>query len=181
MKQKSNKVFIATSLDGFIADKNGNIDWLHEIPNPENIDMGYQEFTSKIDALVMGRTTYETVLGFGIEWPYQKSVFVLSTTLTKVPKNLEGKVFFVNGALKGVLEQIHKKGYNKLYIDGGKVIQSFLKEDLIDEIILTRIPVLLGEGSSLFSSLPNKLSFECVKTQIYLDKVVQNHFRRIEN
>ncbi|OSY88301.1 diacylglycerol kinase [Tenacibaculum holothuriorum] len=178
--ERSNKVFIATSLDGFIADKNGNIDWLHEIPNPENIDMGYQEFTSRIDALVMGRTTYETVLGFDIEWPYQKPVFVLSTTLSKVPENLEGKVFLIKGTLTEVLAQIHKKGYNKLYIDGGKVIQSFLKEDLIDEIILTRIPVLLGEGSPLFSSQPNKLNFECTKTQIYLDKIVQNHFKRIK-
>lgn len=179
--KKSNKVFIATSIDGFIADKKGNIDWLHEIPNPDNIDMGYHEFTSTVDAIVMGRTTYETVLGFGIDWPYQKPVFVLSNTLSDVPENLKEKVFLVKGTLKEILEQIHKKGCYALYIDGGKVIQSFLKEDLIDEMIITKIPVLLGEGISLFSSLPNRLHFECVKTTIYLNKVVQNHFKRVKS
>ncbi|SHJ20520.1 dihydrofolate reductase family protein [Aquimarina spongiae] len=80
--KKTNKVFIATSLDGYIADKDGGIDWLHAIPNPDNIDMRYNEFTSQIDALVMGRTTFETVCGFDIDWPYSKKVFVLSNSLT---------------------------------------------------------------------------------------------------
>ena len=83
-----NTVFIATSLDGYIADINGGIDWLHEVPNPDNHDMGYKTFTSQIDGIVMGRTTFETVCSFDIEWPYQKKVFVLSNTLTKVPEKI---------------------------------------------------------------------------------------------
>lgn len=81
--RKKNSVFIATSLDGFIADKNGRIDWLHSIPNPENDDMGYVKFEEKIDALVIGRGTFETVLGFDVDWPYHKPVFVLSNKLTR--------------------------------------------------------------------------------------------------
>lgn len=177
--KKTNSVFIATSLDGYIADKDGGIDWLHAIPNPENIDMGYHEFISKIDALVMGRVTYETVLGFGIDWPYQKPVFVLSNTLTEVPDNIKNKVFLVKGTITDVLEQIYQKGFYKLYIDGGKTIQNFLNEDLIDEMIITRIPTLLGGGFPLFSELAKALEFECVETRIYLDKAVQNHFRRV--
>ncbi len=138
-----NKVFIATSLDGYIADKNGEIDWLHSIPNPDNLDLGYGEFTSQIDALVMGRTTFETVCGFDMEWPYEKPVFVLSNSLNTIPDEYKGKVELVKGDLKKVIEEIHSKGFNNLYIDGGKTIQSFLKEDLIDEMIITIIPYLL--------------------------------------
>jgi len=176
--EKKNKVFIATSLDGHIADKNGGIDWLYEIPNPNNNDMGYREFFSQIDALVMGRTTFETVCGFDMDWPYDKPVFVLSNSLTDVPKEYEGKAEIVKGSLKEILNKIHDRGFNCLYIDGGKTIQSFLKEDLIDEMTITTIPFLLGGGISLFSEMPERLEFECVNSKIYLEQVVQNHFIR---
>ena len=176
--EKNNKVFIATSLDGYIADKNGGIDWLHSIPNPDNIDMGYTEFISQIDALVMGRTTFETVCGFDIDWPYQKPVFVLSNSMTDIPKEYQDKAELVKGTLSEIIESIHEKACYKLYIDGGRTIQSFLKEDLIDEMTVTIIPYLLGEGIPLFTELPSRLEFECVDSKIYLDKVVQNHFVR---
>lgn len=176
--QKKNKVFIATSLDGYIADKDGGIDWLHSIPNPENIDMGYEEFTSQIDALVMGRTTFETVCAFDMDWPYKKPVFVLSNSLTKIPEKYEGKVALVKGTLQEILHQIYNKGYHRLYIDGGRTIQSFLNEDLIDEMTITIIPYLLGDGIPLFTNLSDRLSFECVDSKIYLDKIVQNRFVR---
>ena len=178
MVEKKNKVFIATSLDGYIADKNGGIDWLHTIPNPDNIDMRYGEFTSQIDALVMGRTTFETVCGFDMDWPYQKPVFVLSNSMTSIPNDYQDKAELVKGTLKEILERIYKKGCNRLYIDGGKTIHSFLKEDLIDEMTITIIPTLLGGGIPLFTELPNRLDFECVDSKIYLDKVVQNFFVR---
>lgn len=94
-----NNVFIATSIDGYIADKNGGIDWLHTIPNPNNDDMGFLEFTNAIDALVMGRTTFQTVCGFDIDWPYNKPVFVLSTTLNVIPESHKGKAYLVKGTL----------------------------------------------------------------------------------
>jgi len=176
--QKKNKVFIATSLDGKIADKNGGIDWLHSIPNPNNNDMGYGEFFSQIDALVMGRITFETVCGFDMDWPYQKPVFVLSNSLTNVPEEYKGKAEIAHGSLQEILNNIHKRACNSLYIDGGKTIQSFLQEDLIDEMTITTIPYLLGGGIPLFSELPKRLDFECVDSKIYLEQVVQNHFVR---
>ena len=175
---KKNSVFIATSLDGYIADKNGEIDWLHSIPNPNNDDMGYIEFTHEIDALVMGRTTFETVCGFDIDWPYDKPVFVLSTTMDEIPKSHKGKAFLIKGTLNEILEQIHKNGYNRLYIDGGTTIRNFLKADLIDEMLITTIPLLLGGGSPLFSELPKELKFELVKTKTFLNQVTQNHYKR---
>lgn len=173
-----NKVFIATSIDGFIADENGGIEWLHEIPNAEGDDMGYSAFMSTVDAIVMGRNTFEVVLGFDIDWPYDKPVFVLSNRLKEAPGELAGKVEIVNGELKKVLEEIHKKGCLNLYIDGGITIQSFLKEDLIDEMVITTIPVLLGSGVRLFERLDSPLGFECVEIKQYLGKVGQQRFVR---
>ncbi|TDQ30190.1 dihydrofolate reductase family protein [Tenacibaculum caenipelagi] len=175
---EKNKVFIATSLDGYIADKNGNLDWLHSIPNPNNDDMGYMEFNKEIDALVMGRTTFETVLGFDVEWPYDKPVFVLSNKLKEIPQSHKEKAFLIKGTLTEVLNYIHKKGFSRLYIDGGTTIQNFLKEDLIDEMVLTTIPILLGGGSSLFGKLPNELNFELVGTKTYLNQITQNRYKR---
>ena len=178
MMSKKNSVFIATSLDGYIADKNGGIDWLYSIPNPNNDDMGYVEFNNGIDALVMGRTTFETVLGFDVEWPYDKPVFVLSNKLKEIPESNKGKAFSVKGTLTVILDHIHEKGFYKLYIDGGTTIRSFLKEDLIDEMVLTTIPILLGGGSSLFSELPNELKFELIGTKTYLNQITQNYYKR---
>ena len=174
----SNVVFIATNLDGYIADKNGGVDWLHTIPNPEGNDMGHAKHIASIDALVMGRNTLDMVLSFGIDWPYSKPVFVLSNTMTSVPDGYEDKVFLINGPLKEVLEKIHAKGFVNLYIDGGVTIQNFLKEDLIDEMIITTIPVLLGGGSPLFGDLEAPLHFKLVKSDTFLDAIVQNHFIR---
>jgi len=176
--KKKNSVFIATSLDGYIADKNGGIEWLDSIPIPENEDMGYVEFTKDIDALVMGRTTFETVLGFDVDWPYKKPVFVLSHSLKEIPESHKDKAQLIQGALAEILEQIHKKGYHQLYIDGGITIQSFLKEDLIDEMIITIFPVLLGGGAPLFSKLPKALEFDLVESKVYFNKLIQQHFRR---
>ena len=101
--EKTNRVFIATSIDGYIADKNGGLDWLHSIPNPDNIDMGYAKFNSQIDAIVMGRRTFETVCGFDVDWPYQNPVFVLSNTLKDVPRKFKDKAQVIKGRLKEVL------------------------------------------------------------------------------
>ena len=174
----SNAVFIATSLDGYIADINDGLDWLHAVPNPEGNDLGYAQFNDGIDALLMGRTTYEIVLGFDIPWPYKKPVFVLSTTLKDVPEALKGKVEIVNGPIEEVLACIHGKGCRNLYIDGGRTIQSLMEKDLIDDLILTRIPVVLGGGIPLFGQLAETQWFEHVKTDVYIEQLVQSHYRR---
>ncbi|MBN3520104.1 dihydrofolate reductase [Algoriphagus lutimaris] len=174
-----NSVFIATSLDGFIAGKNNELDWLSTFPEIDDINTGFDDFTSQVDALLMGKNTFEIVAGFEGEWFYKKPVFVWSNSTPELPSKFQGKAFLVKGTLKEVLSQIHKQGYKNLYIDGGKTIQSFLKEDLIDEMIITTIPVLLGGGIPLFEDLPKQLVFTCKKTTLFLDKVVQNHFVRL--
>lgn len=175
-----NCVYIATSLDGFIARKDGNIDWLLEIENPSNDDYGYNEFISGIDAIVMGRNSYEKVLTFD-HWPYEKKVFVLSSTLKEISRDLKEKVTLLSMKPKELLENLSKNGYKNLYIDGGKLIQSFLNEDLIDELIITRIPVLIGEGIPLFGYLKNDLKFIHIKTDVYPNGLVKSHYRRKRN
>lgn len=174
----ANIVYIGMSLDGFIADRNGQLNFLECVPNPHGDDFGYGEFMERVDALVMGRVTMETVLSFGIDWPYTMPVFVLSSTLTAVPEELDGKVEIVNGDLSELVDGLHAKGYENLYIDGGKVIKSFLKEDLIDEMILTRLPILVGSGTPLFGDLSGDLEFEHVQTDILLGEIVQSHYCR---
>ena len=175
---KKNKVFIARSLDGYIADKNGGLDWLHMVPNPDRQDLGYEEFIKGVDAIVMGRKTFEVVCSFDMDWPYSKPVFVLSNTIASLSKDFDGRAEIVKGSLQEILGQIHHKGFERLYIDGGMTVQNFLKEDLIDEMTITTIPILLGGGSPLFGELPEEMEFEHMESFLYLDALVQDTYRR---
>ncbi|ROV57487.1 dihydrofolate reductase [Vibrio ponticus] len=177
----SNIVYIATSIDGFIADKNNQVDWLHDTPNPnlDGSDFGFAAFMQQVDALVMGRNTFEMVASFDCDWPYTKPVFVLSNTLSSIPSEYQDKVFLVKGDLKQVVAELNQQGYQHLYIDGGKTVQSFLEQDLIDEMIITTIPVVLGGGVLLFGELAAPLKFTHVATERFLDCLVQNHFVRL--
>jgi len=177
--EKKNLVFIATSLDGFIADRDGGLDWLQSVPNPDNLDLGYEKFIKRVDAIVMGRSTYDVVRSFGIDWPYKIPVFVLSSTLDSPAEDLKDKVEVLNGSPLEVLKEIHGKGYTRLYIDGGITIQNFLKADLIDEMIITTIPVFLGGGFPLFGELSEEMGFELVGSEVYLDALVQSSYQRL--
>lgn len=168
----TNKVYIATSLDGYIADRNGGLDWL---PAPSG-DFGFEEFIDSVDALVMGRNTFEMVLKITNEWFYKKKVFVVSSSLKEIPKELEGKVELLDLTPKEIVSLLNEKGYHDLYIDGGKTIQGFLKDDLIDEMIITTIPILLGGGSSLFGELEEPVSFKCIETKLLAGTFVQSYF-----
>ena len=175
----TNYIYIATSLDGFISTSDGSLDWLEEIPYPDKSDFGFTEFLKNVDALVMGRKTFEKVLTFE-SWPYDKPVFVLSRSRRKVPKELEGKVEILQGDPKIVVEQLKKLGHQNLYIDGGMTIQGFLEEDLIDEMIITRIPILLGDGIPLFGKLSQRIHFSHKQTEILSDRLVKSHYIRIK-
>lgn len=172
-----NYVYIAASLDGFIATPEGGIEWLEDAPNPNGSDFGFSEFISKVHAILMGRATFEKVLAFD-HWPYEIPVFVLSSTLKEVPPDLEGKVQIVSGPLVDVISQLGAQGFKNLYIDGGRVIQSFLREDLIDEMIVTRFPKLLGRGIPLFGELIAALDFNHLETEVIENYLVKSRYRR---
>lgn len=174
----SNLVFVGTSLDGYIADRNGGLQWLESIPNPDKDDLGWGAFMDRIDGIIMGRKTYETVMGFGIEWPYEKKVYVLSQTLTSLPEELKNRVSLMKGTPAEITAKLRKKGCKNLYIDGGHTIQEFLSDDLIDELIITKLPILLGGGTPLFGDLPDHMMFEHVETKVYLDELVSSRYKR---
>lgn len=140
--------------------------------------MGYATFMATIDALLMGRKTLETVLGFGVEWPYQKPVFVWTSQLKSVPENLDGKVYLVQGTPAGINAHLNALGYHQVYIDGGQTIQSFLNEDLIDEMTITTVPVLLGSGIPLFGELSAKRFFTAIASKNYPNGVTQSTYVR---
>ncbi len=174
----ANIVYIATSLDGYIADEHGGVEWLQMVPNPQKDDLGFSDFMSEVDAILMGRKTYETVLSMNTPWPYNKPLFVYSSTITTVPKELQDKVFIIEGAPKTVIETLNKKGYQRIYVDGGKSVQSFLQEELIDELIISTIPVLLGRGVPLFGDLPHPQEFQLISSKIVLNEIVVSRYQR---
>jgi len=171
----TNIVYIATSLDGYIADRDGGLDWLSVVPNPTGDDLGFARFMWRVDAVVMGRVTFQTVAGFGGGWPYPVPGIILSTTMTTAPQGFANHVQFASGSPAEIVAAARQQGYRTLYIDGGQTIQRFLQADLIDELILTEIPVLLGGGDRLFGQLDHQIGFELLETQTLLDQMVQRH------
>ena len=173
-----NRVFIATSLDGYIADSAGGIGFLYAYPDPVDEDMGYHDFIKGVDAILMGRRTYETVIGFGIEWPYKLPVYVWTSTLSAPAPEIEGQVQLVTGDTRRVLDRLHGDGHRRLYIDGGQVIQAFLSEDLVDEMIITTVPILLGSGTRLFGDAGGRLKFGCREARAFSNGLGQYRFAR---
>lgn len=168
-------VFIGTSLDGFIARENGDIDWLHAIPDPEDDDYGYGEFMATVDAIVMGRHSYEKVLTFS-KWPYGKPVIVLASSPVAIAPELRGKVEHMSGEPRAILDQLASRGITHVYVDGGRTIQRFLEDGLIDRIILTRLPVLIGQGIPLFGALTHDVWLRHVATRAFANGLVQSDY-----
>lgn len=172
-------VFIATSLDGFIARLDGTIDWLGsdaESGSFEGEDYGYKAFFDTVDALVMGRNTFEKVITFE-EWPYgPKPVIVLSHQPVPLPGSLAETVEVMSGSPAEVVERLAQRGWEHLYLDGGKTIQGFLKAGLVQEMIITRLPILIGSGLPLFGGTDRDIKLRHVRTQSFADGFVQSHY-----
>ena len=166
-------VFIGTSLDGYIARTNDDLDWL---PAGGGEPHGYDEFMASIDALVIGRKTFEKVLTFG-DWPYgDKRVVVLSSRPVDLSVVRGGRIEQMSGAPAEIVSQLSASGAHHLYIDGGITIQRFLRAGLIDHLIITRVPVLIGEGIPLFGSLPHDVRLSHVSTRHFPSGLVQSEY-----
>ena len=169
-------VYIGTSLDGFIAKTDGNIDWLTQYADNDAIH-AYEEFMSGIDAIVIGRGTFEKILTFP-SWPYIKKAFVLSTSLTQLPDRLRDKATLLSMKPKELLSYLSRMGFSSIYVDGGKVIQSFLEEDAIDDLTISRVPLLIGKGIPLFGFLSVDLKFKHIRTETQSNGLVRSYYRR---
>ena len=167
-------VFVGTSLDGFIARANGAFDFL----DPPGVDLephGYEEFFATVDALVMGRNTFETVLAFD-KWPYgKKPVFVLSTR-ELAPSPPGAVVERMSGPPADIVSQLAARGLNHIYVDGGNTVQRFLQAGLINRLTIARVPVLIGAGISLFGSLPRDIILKHVATRVFASGLVQSEY-----
>ena len=170
-------VYIATSLDGFIAREDGDLDWLHQGGSrPENEDYGYKAFFDSVDALVMGRNTYDVVRSFD-PWPYgPKPVFVLSSRRLKIPPKLAKSVSVTSGSVEDVISELGEKGLSHIYVDGGVTIQRFLDAGAIQRLIISRIPVLIGKGIPLFGPLKRDINLRHVVTRQYGTGLVQSEY-----
>ena len=165
-------VFIATSLDGFIARLDGALDWLPVEPEPN----GYDEFIATVDAIVIGRKTFETVLSFG-GWAYgKKPVVVLSSTMSELKVPTGAVCDLMAGEPHEIIARLTERGMKHLYIDGGITIQRFLEAGLIQRMTITRIPVLLGSGIPLFGPLSRDIKFEHVATRSFPSGMVQSEY-----
>ena len=166
-------VFIGTSLDGFIARANGEFDFL---PEGGGEPHGYAEFMDTVDAMVIGRKTFETVLKFD-SWPYgQKPVFVLSThKLAYAPA--DAVVEHMSGDPQEIFLRLERRGFQHLYVDGGITIQGFLRAGLIHRLIITRVPVLIGDGIPLFGALRDDIKVHHVVTRWYSSGLVQSEYQ----
>jgi dihydrofolate reductase len=165
-------VFVGTSVDGFIARPNGGLDFL---PPGGGEPHGYEEFMATVDALVIGRNTFDIVLAFP-EWPYgKKPVFVLSTR--PLPPAPAGAVVeHLSGSPATIVSQLEARGITHAYVDGGITIQRFLQAGLIERLIITRVPVLIGAGIPLFGAMQQDIHLKHVATRHYASGLVQSEY-----
>ena len=175
-------VFIATSSDGFIARADDNIDWLDDpaYTMSKTEDFGYAEFIGSIDTLVMGRRSFEKVLTLG-KWLYDKlPVVVLSSRDIQIPEELQQKVRTVHLEPSELVAQLEAEGREHLYIDGGETIRRFLRAGLIEDMTVTRLPVLLGEGIPLFGAVDHDIRLSHQWTRTYGNGFVQTKYRIVK-
>ena len=163
------------SLDGFIAGPNGELDWLDKIPAPPGNDMGYSALVESVDALVMGTGTFEVVANFDGPWPYTLPVIVMSNSLTAVPSKAKDAELTTKSPSELVAELTERK-MSRLYIDGGAVVASFAKAGLLDELIVTQLPVVLGDGVPLMRTIPEPYWLEHRSTEVFENGFVQSRY-----
>ncbi len=169
-------VFIATSLDGFIARKDGDLDWLMQRDDPSE-DHGYNAFIADKDMIVMGRGTYEKALSFDA-WYYDRPVLVVSRQLagTAVPEALKGKVRFTDAAPHEIMGELASQNVQRIYVDGGQLVQSFLRDGLVTDLVITSVPVLIGQGLPLFGSLPADIGLKLLASRSFPSGLVQSTY-----
>ena len=181
-------VFIATSLDGYIATPDGDVDWLDTcgkqgVDLGDDADMGFSELMASVDCLIMGRNTLEKLASFGLTaetWPYgDVKVIGLSRTLKTLPAGFAGlgdiknNIELFAGSIPKLIEKLEQQGLSHAYIDGGAVVTSFLKLKLIDDVCITLAPVLLGKGIRLFGEMGDSIQLEKASSKVFANDFVQ--------
>jgi dihydrofolate reductase len=172
------RLYIAASLDGFIARTDGSIDWLTALPNPDGNDYGYGDFYAGIDTVVMGRRTYEEVLGFGVPWPYPECRTWVASSQTGYPVSTPNTLLLpaIDAASVEGLRAGSTRGI--WIVGGGEVIRAFLRLGTVDEMLLCTIPLILGGGIPLFPSGTPEYRWHLTGTEAYRSGAVKLKFRK---
>lgn len=170
-------IFIAVSLDGFIAREDGDIGWLLERDDPAE-DHGFDAFIEDIDLVLMGRGTFDSMRNVR-PWPYTRPVVVLSSTLVSsdLPEDVRAAVRIMDAAPSQAMKRLEDEGAQRVYVDGGRVIQSFLSAGMISDMVITWVPVLLGSGRSLFGALASDIDLVHENTHSFASGLVQSRYR----
>lgn len=174
-------VYIATSVDGYIATPDGGVDWLHTSGNLEadmgSEDMGFQYFMDSVDCMIMGRKCMEMISSMNLtpeQWPYgDVRIVVLSNTVKEPPENLREKVEMYSGDIQELILKLESSGFKHAYIDGGSTITSFVNLKLINEMTITKVPVLLGEGIPLFGKINKSVKLENAEASAFPNDFIQ--------
>ncbi|MGJ8584411.1 MAG: dihydrofolate reductase family protein [Marinosulfonomonas sp.] len=170
-------MFMAMSLDGFITRPDDGLDWLMK-QKTEGEDHGYDAFMASVDGLVMGSGSFRNALSFGA-WPYEKPVVVLSQTLAQqdIPKDLQDKVRISRQSPQELMNSLSEQGWERAYIDGGKIIQSFLRDGLVVDMSITIVPILIGDGKRMFGALKTDLDLELLESNTFPSGLVNARYR----
>ncbi len=173
-------LYIATSLDGFIARPDGALDWLTSIPNPAIGDYGYTELLTSIGATIIGRLTYDQIIGFGIDWPYTG----MKTYVVTKNKELEIKspdTVLLTDNIKAFVVSLKAKSQKDIWlVGGGKLVTAFINQGLIDKMILTIIPKTIGEGIPLFAGKPKERTWRLIESKTFDTGVVNLVYEKID-
>lgn len=169
-------MFMAMSLDGFVAREDFGLDWLLK-QKTDGEDHGYAAFMESIDGLVMGSGSYRTALTFD-SWIYDKHVVVLSKSLTAedIPEALTGKVSISRLEPRPIMAALSDKGWKRAYVDGGKIIQSFMREGLIADMTVTIVPILIGEGKRMFGQLDADIDLRLLESKSFPSGLVTSRY-----
>lgn len=166
-------------MDGYIAKTDGGVDWLDDLPDGSKTDHGYKLFSNSVDTVLIGRMTYQQVLGFDVPWPYTKT----KTLVVSRDPNLKietNNTSVLGNDLKTEIDKLKaEEGKDIWLIGGGKLITSFLDLHFIDVMILCMVPVILGEGIPLFPGKPPETKFKMVKSDTYPTGIVNLTYERI--
>lgn len=165
-------LYIATSLDGFIARPDGNLDWLYSVPNPHTGDYGYAELLDSIGTTIMGRKTYDEIIRFGVDWPYIELDSFVATT-NKDLKIQSPDTYIISEELTDFVLELKKKTKKDIWlIGGGQLITKFINEGLLDKMIITIIPKIIGEGIPLFADKPKETNWKLIEAKPFDTGVV---------
>lgn len=179
-------VYIATSADGYIATLDGRVDWLMSAGKPEadmgtDADMGFKTYMDSVDCMVMGRKCMEVIAAMNLtdeQWPYGDTrIIVLSNTLKTPPQGVEGRVELYSGDIEVLMQSLEKEGYQHAYIDGGTTIQGFINLGMINEMTITRAPVLLGEGIPLFGKTNKHIKLKNSTAKAFANDFIQETYQ----